>query len=346
MQNNPLYMRIYKDISTKITNKQYKSGEFLPPERILSEKYSVQRPTIRKALDLLAQNNYILKIQGSGNKVIYSNKKKEPAPNVIVYVMPNFSEQQPYHMEICSCLEKLCSEKNYSILFTKSRIIDNELPQWFYSPNVIGAIFVSGIDASLLEAAKQADLPSIIFCSEYEHFPKINLDDVGAGRIATSHLIECGCKNIAHISGPDNNLNAIRRKEGYKISLLTNNMDINDNYTTEGDWSYNSGYKNADFLLTKYPDIDGIYAANDLMALGAINVAYKKGYRVPEDIKIIGIDNINDCEKSIVPLSTVSFSKEDIALMLFYMINNIFNNEKIPEEIIIPPKLIVRKSTK
>lgn len=345
------YLRIYEDIVLKIKRYQYVTGNFLPSERTLSEIYEVKRPTIRHALELLCKNGYITKIHGAGNKVIYGDferKQQNSAANTIVYVMPDSEAEQgpqPYHIEICTNLEKICGEKNYNLIFTKARIIGGLIPQWLYSEHVIGAIWVSNVSIELLETAYNINLPSIIFQNESSFFPKINLDDINGAYLATSHLIAQGCKQILHIAGMKSYIATERRIEGYKRALLTHGLPFNPENVLYGDWSYESGHALASKILDTRFDIDGVFAACDLMALGCMNAAIQKKYSIPNRIKIVGIDDIEQSRTSQIPISTIRFSQNEVAALLFLALNEVFMKKSIPNEILVPATLIVRESS-
>lgn len=344
-------MEIYSDLIKQIKGKQYPAGNFLPPERALSDLYNVERPTLRRALTLLADDGYISKIQGAGNKVIYNeNQVKEATeqPKTIVYVLPDSQGErgsQPYHMEICTLLEKLCSKKNYSLIFTKARPLGDNVPQWLYSDSVVGAIWVSDVSPTLLDNAHKLNIPSVLCSAKYDNFPKINVDDIGGSYAATNHLIERGCKRIVHITGMKEYHNTKGRLEGYKRALLVNGLPIREGDILNGDWGYNSAYNLMTDFLVENPDVDGIFAANDMMALGAMNAASKLGFLIPSQIKIVGIDNIEQASIATIPLTTISFSQQDIASCLFILLNEVFANTPVPNEIIMPGHLIVRSST-
>ncbi|RPF48773.1 DNA-binding LacI/PurR family transcriptional regulator [Hydrogenoanaerobacterium saccharovorans] len=349
---NPMYQSIFQDLRNKIISGQYLADSFLPPERILSELYKVERPTLRKALSLLADQKYIKKMQGAGNKVIFSSTAHEAnvekEANTIVYAMPDSEGErgpQPYHMEICAHMEKLCAVQNKSLIFTKARAINESVPQWLYSNSVIGIIWVSDVNKFLLKSAHELNIPSVLCCNESSLFPRVNLDDIGGAYIATSHLISRNCKNICHITGVKDYHNAKRRLDGYKRAMLTHGFTIKPNNILYGDWSYESGYNLAFSALSKDPSIDGIFASNDMMALGALNAALQLKRSVPHDLKIIGIDNIEQTQTSVVPISTISFSQADVAAGLFLMLNAVFQRQPVPSEIEIPGNLIVRGST-
>lgn len=349
-QKQTRYHQIYLDLREKIQRGEYPLGTFLPPERALSQQYGVERPTLRNALRLLEEQEYIEKRRGAGSRVIRAelSPSAKPSANTIVYAMPDSVGSrgpQPYHIEICALLEKLCGAHGMSVIYTQAKVMGETLPQWIYSGDILGTIWVSEVNPQLLEGAKRAGLPSILFCSSSKLFPKINLDDVAAGYLATTHLIERGCRRIAHISGMESYLNTNGRLEGYRRALLANGLIYRPEDVCSGDWSYESGFRAAEEILDSAPDTDGIFAANDRMACGALNAALQSGRSIPENLKIVGVDDIEQAQNINIPLTTIAFSQQDIASAMFMMLNGVFERTPVPGEIVIPARLILRAST-
>ncbi|WNH08937.1 LacI family DNA-binding transcriptional regulator [Thalassobellus suaedae] len=131
-------------------------------------------------------------------------------------------------------------------------------------------------------------IAKIVKCS------KIIIDDRKAAYDATQHLIDTGCKRIAHFRGPLLPQNSIDRFLGYKKALLDNNMPYDPSlvYICEcGDMSFEEGKKSAQQLLKDHSDVDGIFINTDLVAIGALNEFNKQGIKIPEEISIVGFSN-------------------------------------------------------
>lgn len=347
----PLYYEIYKDLASRIEQNHYQYGEFLPSERILSTHYHVERATLRKALALLEEQNYIQKFPGAGSKIIYTSSNLSPhhdVVNTIIYVLPDMGSEsaaQPYHMEICNHLEKYCKNDNLDLIFTK--LTNKEAVPSFLlkSTPARGIIWVGDIHSNFLEIAKNHRIPSIVVSNDYPHFPRINTDDIGCGYEATSHLIENGCNHIAHITGFSNYISTFNRTEGYKRALLVHGMQVNPELIVQGDWNFTSGYSAITSLIEKNIHFDGIMASNDMMALGAIKAVIHAGLRVPEDIKVIGIDNIEQSKFSTPSLTTICVEQKSIARLAYQFLKQIMSGHSVPDEILIPGKLIKRETT-
>jgi LacI family transcriptional regulator len=140
----------------------------------------------------------------------------------------------------------------------------------------------------------------------------VTVDNYDGGCRATQHLIDQGYRHIAHISGPLSFWDAEARKSGWHDTLEKNGHHPTDTHWSEGDWNSASGAEAVSRLLGTYPNMDAIFAGNDQMAIGAIEKLHEQGLQVPEDIAVIGYDNIAESAYNSPPLTTMS---QDFHLM-------------------------------
>ncbi|MDR2370354.1 MAG: LacI family transcriptional regulator [Treponema sp.] len=168
--------------------------------------------------------------------------------------------------------------------------------------------------------------------------------------LAVSHLVDVGCRRIGHITGPLFFSVVQDRITGYKNVLGRNNLSIDDGkMISSGDYTHKSGYLAMKDLLTKIPDIDGVFVANDQMSVGALKAIFETGKRVPEEIKVIGYDDVFISSVLEPSLSTIHIQKHSMgkkaAELLIKQLENGNNSSKPESSIEIAPKLVIRKST-
>jgi DNA-binding LacI/PurR family transcriptional regulator len=169
--------------------------------------------------------------------------------------------------------------------------------------------------------------------------------------VATSHLIEVGCRRLCHITGPHYFTVAQDRIEGFKNALLREGLDFDETrMLANGDYTHKSGYLAMKELLFKMPDLDGVFAANDQMAVGVLKALSETGKRVPEDVKVIGYDDVFIASVLEPSLSTIHVQKYLMGKKAAeLLINQIENDEEYnkhnPTTVDIGSKLVVRKST-
>jgi len=191
-------------------------------------------------------------------------------------------------------------------------------------------------------------IAKIVKCS------KVIIDDRMAAYTATKHLIDIGCKRIAHFRGALLPQNSIDRFLGYKKALIDNNLPYDPSlvYICEcGDMSFEEGKKNAKQLLEDHDGVDGIFINTDLVAIGAMTEFNKQGVKVPEDINIVGFSNwfmSSVISPTLTTINQPGFKMGKTAFkQLFKEIKaNKKNKSYVPKTITLETALIERESTK
>ena len=183
---------------------------------------------------------------------------------------------------------------------------------------------------------------------------KVIIDDRKAAYVATKHLIDIGCKRIAHFRGPLLPQNSIDRFLGYKKALLDHNMQYDSSlvYICEcGDNSFQEGETNAKKILKDHNNVDGIFINTDLVAIGALTEFIRQGIKIPEQISIVGFSNwfmSSVISPSLTTINQPGFEMGKIAFkQLFKEIKKLKKEKKItPKTITLNTELIQRDSSK
>lgn len=173
------------------------------------------------------------------------------------------------------------------------------------------------------------------------------IDNKTGGRLATQHLIDQGRQNIGIITGPMDWREARQRELGWRQALAENNRMVDESYIVNGDWSPSSGERGIRLLLEWHPEIDAVFVCNDQMALGAMKVAQKMGRRIPEDLAVIGFDDIPEAPYFSPALSTIRQDTAEMGYQGVQQLLAIINNaDKSPvPAVVLQPELIVRESS-
>jgi DNA-binding LacI/PurR family transcriptional regulator len=182
--------------------------------------------------------------------------------------------------------------------------------------------------------------------------PSVATDNFQGGVMATQHLLDCGRKNIGHISGPLGWWEADERKRGWSETLILAGLDpSSEEHCTEGNWSPVSGEQAFIQLLESFPDMDAVFVANDQMALSVLREANRRGISVPDQLAVIGFDGIPESAYFYPSLTTIS---QDLQLLgeqavqtIVEMVQARQGNQTIStQSSFIKPTLVVRESTK
>lgn len=170
-----------------------------------------------------------------------------------------------------------------------------------------------------------------------------SIDQYRGARAAVRHLIELGHKNIAHLSGPPSAPDAIERLRGWRDELGAAQLVARE--PGHGDWSAGSGHRFGEQLAAD-PDATAVFVANDQMALGLVSALIGRGLRVPEDLSIVGFDDVPEAAFYVPPLTTVSQDFAALgALTMQRVLIALEEPDDMAESTPIPTRLIVRKST-
>jgi len=179
----------------------------------------------------------------------------------------------------------------------------------------------------------------------------VGVDDEAGGALATSHLIEQGCRRVAHIRGPEVST-AVGRLEGYKRILASYNMVPLPGHIvslgTSGDHrGEKGGYEAAQKLLAAEPRPDGVFCFNDPSALGAMRAILDAGLRIPEDIAVVGCGNLPYADLLRVPLTSIDQGSESIGRSAADLALKIARKKDPvrPKSALITPQVVVRASS-
>jgi LacI family transcriptional regulator len=178
----------------------------------------------------------------------------------------------------------------------------------------------------------------------------VSTDNFQGAVMAVQHLLDSGRKKIGHISGPLTWWESDERKRGWKETLNKAGFEVSNEQCTEGNWSSASGEQAFIQLLKSFPDMDAIFVANDQMALGVLRAAIQHGIRVPEQLAVIGFDNIPESAYFYPSLTTIyqnlQLLGEQATQNIIEMIQARQDNQSInTQSRFITPTLIVRESS-
>ncbi|MFM5903616.1 MAG: LacI family DNA-binding transcriptional regulator [Microbacteriaceae bacterium] len=253
----------------------------------------------------------------------------------------------PFWGTVTSGISRVLMENHLQtvLMVTPVNRVDGPVAHYLESREVDGAIFFQlHKDALVRKLAKQG-LPIVITGSPHTDADLIfvDTDNFGGGYAATKHLINRGCKKVAVITGDIETTAGHQRLDGYNQVYREFGRVPSKSLVKHGDYSFESGQAQMRQLLADNPDVDGVFACNDLMALGAIAVIEESGRSVPNDVAVIGFDDSIMARTSRPALSSV---RQDIAALgeaaAQLMIAQL--NGEAAESRIMPVELVLRES--
>jgi LacI family transcriptional regulator len=179
----------------------------------------------------------------------------------------------------------------------------------------------------------------------------VSVDNYLGARMAVNHLLEQGYRQIGHVAGPMDWWEAQQRMIGWKDALSDAKIKAEDNHSAEGNWSSASGAQAIEKLFAQYPEMDAVFVGNDQMALGVMQVATQKGLLIPDNLGIVGFDNIPESAYFSPPLTTIQQDQYKIGKVAVEQIIQIIESSlegldlKASNSFILTPTLIVRQSS-
>ncbi|WLR47375.1 LacI family DNA-binding transcriptional regulator [Halobacillus litoralis] len=304
--------------------------------RVLNDNGYVGADTRKKVMEAIAELNY------SPNEVARSLYKRES--RLIGLLLPDITN--PFFPQLARGVEDELSQAGYRLLLGNSdENIQKELEyiQTFVQNNVVGIITATNhVDYKIYEAL---DLPLVLLDRASENYPAVYADGREGGRLAAKTLIEKGAERITLVKGPANIKPAQDRFQGAIEELSQADVDFSVLSTTSYSFEEAQGW--AEELFDKFTDTDGIIASNDIVGIAIVHEAMERGKRIPEDVQIIGYDDIPQSRLSYPTLSTIrqpayEMGREAAKLL----IRTIKKEPGVEQTIQMPVELVERKTTR
>ena len=248
-----------------------------------------------------------------------------------------------------------CEQSHYALFV-------EELPR-FDTPNIVPVIEslmahqVEGIifaapelneNVKIVQSQLPATRPPIIFlkCQPNPNYITIGIDNYGGARKAVEHLLSVGRRHIGLIAGPLEWLEARQRRQGWEDGLKSVGIDITPTKWAMGNWSSASGESALAELLQKYPAMNAVFVSNDQMALGALHYCHANGIRVPEDLAIIGFDNLAESPYFTPALTTITNPLRELGILAVKTLLAQIDGHTEPESFVtLQTDLLIRGST-
>jgi LacI family transcriptional regulator len=249
--------------------------------------------------------------------------------NSIALFIPDITN--PFFPELVVAIEEIAKSKGYSIILVNTDKVDlqnNNFWRTFQNRYVDGFILASfQFGEETMAELQGLDIPFVKIdrAADSDSTNSIGINNYRGAQLATEHLIELGCRKIAHITGPLTSNPVFERKKGY-IDTVQKHFPEQEVLLYEGDFSLEDGMRITKQICEEHSDIDAIFLGNDLMALGSLKQLKLLGRKVPQDIAIIGFDGIKLTEMVEPEISTIQQPIYDIGVTatnkLIHMIEN------------------------
>ena len=314
---------------------------------VINKKYSkVSNKTVEKVNKIIEENHYVPNL--TARNLSAQNSK------IIAIFLPFYKEfensenlfSNPYISQILGLIEKKLRQNGY---FAMIRSVDNikDTNTFLQNWKVDGAIFIFPFYHENVEKLIKNNHIPLVFMDYYSDNPNIlsvNIDDYKGTYIATKYLINKGHTNIAFVAKVEDNPLLLQRYNGYKDALLSSEIKINEDNIFDEDLTYLSGVKIGKKIASR-KDITAVVTTADVCAIGILEGAKLSGLSIPNDLSVIGYDNLPISTYVSPKLTTIDqhidIKGERVIELLF---DRLTNNNKVPNKLIIDVDLIERQS--
>ncbi len=309
---------------------------------VINNTRVVAPETRQRVLDAMAESNY--------RPNALARSLRQGKTNTLGLVLPDSAN--PFFAEISRSIEDEAFNKGYSVFLCTTEL-DTRRERFYVDvlskKQVDGIIFVAaGDQADSLDFLAREGMPVVMID---RNLPNVEVDAVLSdhrlgGFLATQHLLQLGHTRIACIAGPSSITPSAERVTGYQNALEQANISYDEKLVIHGDYHAQSGMDITHFILEMNPRPTAIFALNDLMALGALRAAAEDGCSVPADLAVVGYDDLELSQFTNPPLTTIAQPKKEIGLQaVSLLVERIAQNSHPPHRLVLPPELIVRRST-
>ena len=256
----------------------------------------------------------------------------------------------PFTSQILNDMEKVLIAQGYQLTIASGhwdKKRETHALAYLAESNVDGVIVVTGslTDKQLLSFSENIPVVAVGYDIQGKQLRCVNIDNELGGYIATLHLLQLGHINIAHIKGLSSQPDSLRRFQGYKRALKETGIQPNKRLIKQGDFSSATAYRlTCELLNDAKAKVSAIFAANDLSAYGVIKAIHDHGLKVPDDISVIGFDDLPTSEYFTPGLTTLRQPLEATGTVAAHSILNFLSGTRLNDT--VPPiELIVRDST-
>jgi len=332
-------MSSQKDVAKKA------NVSFMTVSRVINGHNNVKKETKEKVLKAIMELGYY---PNAAARALNRNKT-----NVIGIIVPYYEHYlaSPYFVELLLEIEKHMALKGYDLIFNTSKtkkFSHNDYSILYKQRKVDGLIILApSIHEKSLEKLVYENIPFVIVggMEENKYINCVDIDNIKGTREAVQYLLNLGHRRIGLVAGILYVMDGRQRLQGYIDTLNSHNIEIDNDLIFKGDFTEKSGYDALYYFFSLKLPPTAIFCSNDHMAVGLYKAAHEKNIKIPDDLSVIGFDDIKLASFLTPPLTTIkqpidTLGKTTAELIIDYIEKKLNTIKKI----IIPPKLIIRSS--
>lgn len=355
----PKHREIFDYLHSAIVEGRYVPGQRIPSETQLSRRFDVSRPTVARALRDLEHAGFLDRRVGSGS---YVRALEEAQHGVVGILVPGLGEGEIFE-PICSEIAKSVEAHNLSVLWGDCSALQSEgkasraeqiCKQ--YIASAVAGVFFEPIELApgmheanqlIVEALDRAGIPVILIDCDVSEFPNrskfdvVGIDNHRAGHVLADHLWKQGCRRIDFVAQTLSAWTIDARIGGYREALIRRGV------APEEDWLHHVDPEDVNAMQqVARSGADGFICGNDYTAAHLMRNLMKCGVRIPEDVRVVGVDDLKYAKLLTVPLTTLRQPCRELGSnAVDAMIRRIENPQMPARDILLDFKLVVRESS-
>ncbi len=286
-----------------------------------------------------------------------SRRRSRTGTGVVALIVPHVSS--PFYCQVLAGVEREAYQNDYGLVFytTDGRSHENVIERALETPQLAGLVVITPRwqeDEELLDHPEAPPVVVVDHRNAGSPYPHVVVDNLRGAYRAVNYLLAKGYNDVAMIRGPENIQSSMDRVRGFMLAMHEAEVagmrdaalaDLDDRIWA-GDFEQRSGYEAvAQRLASGRPMPRALFCANDLMALGAIAALHEAGVRVPDDVAVVGFDDLPLAASAVPPLTTVRQPVAEMGAIAFRMVTRLAAGETLEtERIVLETELVVRRS--
>jgi LacI family transcriptional regulator len=305
--------------------------------KVINDRDGVAAVTYEKVMSVVAALGY--------ESSLVASSLRRRSTNVVGVLVPQF---EPFSTELLKGISAATEGTGYELLAYSGDLSHNEVGWERRSLSRLAGTLIDG--AVIVAPTASVTAATIPVVAVDPHTGRtgpstVEVDNVGGGRAATEHLIGLGHTRIAHVRGRTDLVSAEQREQGYREALQAAGLPYDPELVRVGGYRAAETTDAARELLSLPHRPSAIFAANDLSAIRVLEVAAELGLRVPEDLSVVGFDNVPEAANSNPALTTVSQPMHQMGAEAIRILMGLLNGQDDEEHLRLPATLVVRAST-
>jgi len=305
--------------------------------KVINDRYGVAPETYDKVMDIVADLGY--------ESSLVASSLRRHSTNVIGILVPEF---EPFSTELLKGISSAAEGTGYELLAYSGNLEHNQVGWERRSLSRLAGTLIDGaVIVAPTATVTDATIP-VVAVDPHTGRPgpsTVEADNVGGARAATQHLIDLGHRRIAHVRGRTDLVSAKLREQGYRQALEAAGIPFDPDLVRVGGYRAAETTDAARELLTLPHRPTAIFSANDLSAIRVLEIARELGLRVPEDLSVVGFDNVPEAANAVPALTTVAQPLHQMGAEAVRLLLELLRGRTDEEHLLLPATLVVRAST-